>query len=162
MKSGSLANKGSRFFGRVPHSYDRKMSAGRANATATRVENSATLDEILERWQMIAESQGHGAATTLRTRSPIGVWCRLTAWSQKIETKVGDEEERRARDQRRSRKAGVRGRHCLLTTGGLLCARRCQPSFERCSSYGRCLLLVVHLVGSVLVASSSAYRHLGR
>jgi len=50
-------SKGSRFFGRVPHSYDRKMSAGRANATATRVENSATLDEILERWQLNAVSQ---------------------------------------------------------------------------------------------------------
>lgn len=34
-----------------------QMSDGTAIATATRVENSVTLDEILERWQMIAESQ---------------------------------------------------------------------------------------------------------
>lgn len=44
---------------------------------------------------------GRGAATTRRSRSPIGVWCRRNAWNQSKETKVGAEEERRARDQRR-------------------------------------------------------------
>jgi hypothetical protein len=40
-----------------PGSYDRKMPAGRAKSTATSVENFATLDEILERFQIITESQ---------------------------------------------------------------------------------------------------------
>jgi hypothetical protein len=40
------------------------------------------------------EFLGHGAATPLRSRSPIGVWCRLSrAWNPQMETKVGDEGE---------------------------------------------------------------------
>ena len=66
------------------------------------------------------EFLGHGALRRFRSRSPIGVWCRLDAWNQSMETKVGDEEGATRSARTLLGRAGVRGRHCLLTTGGLI------------------------------------------
>ncbi len=63
---------------------------------------------------------GHGVATTLRTRSPIGVWCRL----ESLEPEDGNESRRRRRSDALDANAVLQGRRMgrlyLLTTGGMI------------------------------------------
>jgi hypothetical protein len=67
------------------------------------------------------EFLGHGAATALRSRSPIGVWCRLRASSQEWKRKSETMEERRAHHERTPKDyGGAKGRLCLLTIWGLI------------------------------------------
>ena len=62
---------------------------------------------------------GHGEATTLRSRSPMGIG-RLRAWNQEWKRKPETKEKRRAQPERTPKDyEGVKGRLCSLTEGGL-------------------------------------------
>jgi hypothetical protein len=101
------------------------------------------------------ETTGRRARSILigRAREPMSFWdterrqssdcdprsvfgAGLTAWNQSLETKVGDEEGATRSGTTPPRRAGVRGRHCPLTTGGLIGVGR-QAQLEEVCAKGR-------------------------